>query len=423
MFSQGVGMLTRGWTKELRVAYVSPAWPAGMASNGIASYVEHMRAGMLSAGHRPIVVSWKVDESLGQEDVVPVRGSRRVASTLGEKVAWRLGLRGLSRDLRARRLGRAIMGALARVPGGVSVLEIEETAGLGRGLIGRAPWSTVVRLHGPTCILAPSSEAHAPNLEERIAAEREVILSADGVSAPSEAVGSAMRRHLGSEAPPIEVIPNPVGIPGEETAWSERTAEPGRIVFVGRLDRLKGVDVLLSAFRLLHVRDPGASLTLVGPDRGLASDDGVRRSFPEQLERLVPEPAIRSRIEWLGPRASSELAGIRRRASVVVVCSRFENFPFAVAEAAALGCPIVASEVGGIPEMLEHGRSGRLFPVGDAAALAEELGRMLGDPAAAAECGRRARLDCAARFDPTIVAMQMADFYRRVIARRMRTRG
>lgn len=177
------------------------------------------------------------------------------------------------------------------------------------------------------------------------------------------------------------------------------------------------MDVLLAAFRELHGSHPGATLTLVGPDRGILEEDGRALSFAQSIERLIPEPSIRSRVEWIGPRASHELDEVRRRGAVLVMPSRFENFPFAVAEAAALGCPIVASDVGGIPEMLEHGRSGRLFPVGDASGLAAELRFMLDHPDHAESCGREARIDCAARLDPAVVAAQMADFYRRVIAR------
>jgi len=373
---------------------------------------------MLSQGHRAVVIAAEVDGGSGAPDVFEwTRHAESAWSRRIERALWRIGLQDLSKDVRQRRLGRSLLDALDRAGSSFSLIEMEETQGLVREVVGRAGCPVVVRLHGPTCILSQVA-ANRPSMVERsIRVEREGILMAHGVSAPSRSVKVRMEEYLGADAPPIEVIPNPVAIPPEHAVWTRRGAEPERLVYVGRLARSKGVDVLLAAFRELHDSHPGATLTLVGPDRGIVEERGRVLTFAQSIERLIPEPSIRSRVEWIGPRAAHELDPVRRRGAVLVMPSRFENFPFAVAEAAALGCPIVASDVGGIPEMLEHGRSGRLFPVGDASALAVELRFMLDHPDHAESCGREARLDCAARLDPAIIAAQMADFYRRVIAR------
>ena len=90
----------------------------------------------------------------------------------------------------------------------------------------------------------------------------------------------------------------------------------------------------------------------------------------------------------LHPRPRRLVAG----AQFVVLPSRwYENLPFAIMEAMACSKPVVASRIGGIPEMVEDGATGLLFPMGDVDALAERLRRMLGDRAARMEMGRRGR--------------------------------
>jgi glycosyltransferase involved in cell wall biosynthesis len=87
----------------------------------------------------------------------------------------------------------------------------------------------------------------------------------------------------------------------------------------------------------------------------------------------------------------------------------------AVLEAMALGCPVIASEVGGIPEVIRDGHNGLLFPMGDAAALAAQLRRILDGPDLAARLGSTAAEDCSGRFDATRLAARTAEFYHQVL--------
>ena len=86
-----------------------------------------------------------------------------------------------------------------------------------------------------------------------------------------------------------------------------------------------------------------------------------------------------------------------------------------VTEAMALGCPIVAARVGGIPEIIRDGIDGVLHRVGDPGDLAAQILALLDDPARAAELGRQAAARCEQRFHPAIIAVRMVDFYRQVI--------
>ena len=119
----------------------------------------------------------------------------------------------------------------------------------------------------------------------------------------------------------------------------------------------------------------------------------------------------------LGQQPFSALASLRRRAMVTVICSRYEVFGVTVTEAMALGCPIVAARVGGIPEILADPADGLQHRPEDPVDLAAQIVALLNNPARAAELGRHAAETCERRFYPEAVATRMLDFYRRTIRR------
>ncbi|MCI4328542.1 MAG: glycosyltransferase, partial [Thermoplasmata archaeon] len=100
------------------------------------------------------------------------------------------------------------------------------------------------------------------------------------------------------------------------------------------------------------------------------------------LERLAAELGVTDELVWLGHVESpSEYRGVVRRASVFVLPSEWEAFGLVLLEAMAARVAIVASAVGGVPEVLEGGKSGRLVPYGDPGALADSIGQLLADDA------------------------------------------
>jgi glycosyltransferase involved in cell wall biosynthesis len=146
--------------------------------------------------------------------------------------------------------------------------------------------------------------------------------------------------------------------------------------YVGRLSREKGLDVLVRAAASL---DAGR-LLVVG--------DGPEA---ESLKALAREIGA-NRVEFAGYRSGEELRRIVAESQFVVLPSRwYENLPYTVMEAFASSKAVVASEIGGIPEMVDDGVNGLLVPAGDAGALAAALRRMLGDRRVREEMGRRGR--------------------------------
>jgi colanic acid/amylovoran biosynthesis glycosyltransferase len=170
-----------------------------------------------------------------------------------------------------------------------------------------------------------------------------------------------------------------------DPAGEER--EPGLIVCVARHVVVKGLGVLLEACALLRQRDVPYRCVLIGGGRAARKVAAARRRL-----------GLEDRVELLGYRDHDEVLGWWRRAAVAAPPSVREGFPVCLLEAAASGVPAVASRVGGVPEIVEDGVTGLLVPNGDAAALADAIGRLFADPEEAERMGQAARARAEQRF-------------------------
>jgi glycosyltransferase involved in cell wall biosynthesis len=158
--------------------------------------------------------------------------------------------------------------------------------------------------------------------------------------------------------------------------WSSR---PPVIAFQGRLVTTKGVGVLLEAARVLVARNRAFELLIIG--------DGPERA---SLERLSEDDVLAGRVRFAGRLRGAQLDAALAEAFVVVVPSLGgEVFGLVVAENMSRGLPVIASDLGAFVEVL--GEGGVTFPTGDAAALAQELARLLDDGALAARLGKLGR--------------------------------
>ncbi len=224
------------------------------------------------------------------------------------------------------------------------------------------------------------------------------------------AVCDAVRRdcveRLGFPAERVHVIRTGVDPPERPPGRAdvERVREEwdarGRplIVTAARLSYEKGVDILIDAAAVLRGRRGDVRVVVVG--------DGPERSSLEE------------RIERHGLGQTVRLAGFRTdvwtclsAADAVCLPSLGEGMPNVLLEAMALGRPIVATRVGGVPEAIEDGRSGVLVRAGDAGALADGLERVLGSSDAAAELGRAARAEVERRFLARDVVAEYGRWY------------
>lgn len=164
-------------------------------------------------------------------------------------------------------------------------------------------------------------------------------------------------------------------------------ADGRHVVFVGRLDEIKGLPVLLDALAAVQQHLPDVQLTLVG--------DGPDR---EALQRRAAELGLGDAVHFPGYANSEQVRAHLATADVFVLPSFFEGIPVSLMEAMASGVPVVASHLPGIAELVDEGRSGHLVPAGDSAGLAARLVELLTDPELRSCMGAAGRATVAAEF-------------------------
>lgn len=201
------------------------------------------------------------------------------------------------------------------------------------------------------------------------ALKRDELARADAVTAVCGAVADTLVRDYGVARERVRVVPNGADLPDEEAEaplarqWRERFAA-GLIrplwVVAARLEEQKGHAVLLDA--LAEVWKRGLDFTLA-----VAGDGSLRGALEERARQL----GLEKRVHFLG--ALDDLGPLLAAADAVVLPSRWEGLPLTLLEAMARARPVIASAVGGVPEVVVHGENGWLVPAGDVAALADAL--------------------------------------------------
>lgn len=177
------------------------------------------------------------------------------------------------------------------------------------------------------------------------------------------------------------VVYNGVDSPSALSAPAQLAGSADRhLVVVGRITRRKGQDVAIKAVNLLRLRGYSVDLTLVGD---------IFRGYEQErvlLTSLVDGLGLVDFIQFAG--FSKEAVAFMQAADIVLVPSRVESFGIAAVEAQMAGKPVVASNVSGLPEIIEHGRTGLLVAPDDPAALAAAVARLLDEPGLAGQLAR-----------------------------------
>src|SRR5688572_21261176 len=330
--------------RRLRIALV-----LGTSGGGVGRHVAALAAGLAGAGHDVRVVGpAATEETFGFAAAGAtfraweVRDRPRPA---GDLVAVQQ-LRGL--------LGGAdVVHAHGLRAGGLAVLALRTH---------RAPRPPlVVTLHN--ALLAGGAVALAYRALERLVARGAAVVL--GVSGDLE----QRMRELGARQVAHAVVPAPIlgrSTRDRSTVRSELGADGPLVVTVGRLAEQKGLPLLLDAAGLLAQRSPAPLFVLAGDG---PMEDALRR-------RIADEDLP---VRMLGRR--DDVADLLAAADVVVVPSTWEGQPLVVQEALRAGAPLVATAVGGIPDLV--GDAAVLVPYGDPASLADAIAALLDDPAAA----------------------------------------
>ena len=240
---------------------------------------------------------------------------------------------------------------------------------------------------------AALAEDDEPEPRGRLIGEEQVVAESDRLIANTAAEAGELIELYGADPARIDVVPPGVDTdvfsPGsKEQARAANGIDPDDavIVFAGRIQPLKGPEVLIKALRRLLDRHPDRPWRVVV----VGGESGTGRKSGHRLDDLAEQLGVRAQIDFRPPVPAAELAALYRAADVVAVPSYNESFGLVALEAQASGTPVVAAAVGGLTVAVADGVSGVLVDGHDPGEWADALAEVVLDPA------RRASLSAAA---------------------------
>jgi glycosyltransferase involved in cell wall biosynthesis len=320
--------------------------------------------------------------------------------------------------------------------------------------------ASIIRQEHPTAQIVVHLHVEWLNLLPPRVARRQTR-DADLIIGCSEYLADKMRRALPEAASRIKVVTNAVDVE-RFTPVDRNDDDPesrGTVLLVARISPEKGIHVLLDAFERSLEKNPDLRLDIIGYDapapfhvfENLADPEVVaslrryydttilarlrtwlRSRYPRRLRHLrdtsygsamrrMAERRLPGHVRFLGFVANQDLPQHYRRAQVVCLPSLTETFGIPLVEAMACGTPTVASRAGGIPEIVDHGTTGLLFPVFDSEALSSAITELMSDVERRRRMGAAARQRAIERFSWDTVASGLLQLYQSCVPGRVKS--
>ncbi len=284
------------------------------------------------------------------------------------------------------------------------VIEVADWGGL--GFWGTAnPFRRVpilIRSHGYANTSLPGWDWDG--IRFQLALERFAIRHADFVLTASRERVAHYRSIFGIDAARIAALAYGIDTArfcGDQAGPRRVDSDDVSILYLGRVERRKGCDVLFDALRMVHERCPPARATFVGP---------VAADMKDELAAFLRE--AQGWVEHVGPVPQDQARAYLGRSDLIVLPSRFETLPRVLIEALAAGVPQVASAANGISEIVEHGLTGLIVDPVTPAALAEGILRLCSSAGLRALMSQRSRERAIARFGINSVMETQVRVYR-----------
>ncbi len=240
--------------------------------------------------------------------------------------------------------------------------------------------------------------------------EGETVRSADKAIAISNDIGTVISNHHTIAQEKIELCPLGIEIPDESLLSKDQKKNVFDVLFVGRLEKRKGIETLFKAIPLVLKEVPDTQFHIVGSDTNLASNGRSYREF--LLQNL--DKKYHKNVRFVGYVDDTELKNYYRTCDLFVAPSLYESFGLIYLEAMAWGKPVIGCDAGGIPEIIEDCFTGLLIPPEDENALAEAIIK-LKDEELRAKIGEKGRKKVENDFSMIKMAENTYNIYRDVI--------
>lgn len=247
----------------------------------------------------------------------------------------------------------------------------------------------------------------------RLFTEKMILTSVDAIVATTKNEKNLIHRFVDHPSP-IKVIP--IGV--DQAFRPLKTSVEGKnpyFAFAGRLQKTKGIYTLVNAFRLLVEKndlEPTTKLLIAGGDAECVDS---YNKVPKDRNLRAAIRGLEHRIEFLGAKSQKQLATIFNHATAVVVPSFYESFGMVAAEAQACGCPVIASKVGGLKDVVKNKVTGLHIEKGNEYNLAQAMSTVLFNRNFTNKLGRSAAIFANQEFNWTTLAQKMDSLYEVVI--------
>jgi glycosyltransferase involved in cell wall biosynthesis len=396
----------------MKIALLSYEYPPETGFGGIGTYTFYQARALARLGHRVHVFAGAEHArrtTTTAEGGVTVTRLRKVGPV--ERLARsadRLRLWWWKNRLQtAANTFAAVRSALSS--GQFDVVEMPECGGEGALLNHCLDLPTVVRLHSPAELIMPTYDTKALDRVLTGTVERLGISGARALSSCSRWLAEEVRGRMAVRTP-IEVIPNGIDLAlfdrDEGIDIHERFGIPRdrvKVFFANRLEERKGIHIVRDLIGDVLEQHPDAAFVLAGAD----SSSVVER----ELKPALAARNLRDGLYYVGKLELGAVRACLKQCDVFLLPSIWENAPYSLLEAMAAGKAIVASDCGGVPEILRHEVDGLVARTGDVDSFRRALERLLRSDSVRRRFGRSARQRVEARFSDEIVARRSLAFY------------
>lgn len=350
----------------ITTVYISSEYPPLTGNGGIGTYTKQIAEGMSRRGHTVHVICRSTSDQRSEERINGVTIHRVPPDPfILPRSRFFFYFRMIVRKLFYHTLVRISWATAAareldfirKTIGKIDIVEYPECGAEGLFVRKIPGMLTIVRLHTPWYIVRQINTIRECPGDQLLFQyfEWHAIKKADHITAPTKAILSLVKIPENSNS--VTVIPNPVVLfnqpqPIKRKQW----------IYTGRVERRKGVDILIDAYLEVsqHVDTP--DLLLLGAPFGI-DNDGI--SYENKIEQRIANSSNSKKIRWIKGVAHESVKEYLSQSSIAFFPSLWENLSYSCLEAMAAGCIVVASDCGGFPEMISNGVDGILVETGN----------------------------------------------------------
>ena len=396
----------------MKIAIVNSEYPnsAGSGQGGISTYTFEIASALVNKGHQVHVLARKgmVLDHFAYKNIKihnfdfeqPDYISKILNHIYPEKLYWE---KGQSKSLKRKLLEIFECD-------GLDIAEIPEYGGMANQCTSGLPFQIVINFHTPTEIVDELNNYPATNSRRKLYNfERTALRSASAYRCPSEALKKIVCDRFSIPSSKIRIIRNPLFTGPFENIEPVQKSDRIDVLFTGRLEYRKGAEVILRSIKNILAIKADLHVTFAGE-----TELGEATEYRMAIERVLDSDE-RKRVWFLGPISSSQLPLLYKRSDIFIFPSLFENYPYSLIEAMAACLPIVASDTGGIKELINHNKNGLLFTPGNSDELVSQIKFLIDNPSTALKLSEQAGYYVRAECSPERVAEQTFDFYKKVI--------